>query len=442
MNRRTFIEKSTLGTLASIGIPSLVPASVFGKNAPSNRTTVGFIGTGRQGFGANIPTMLAVEGVQIVSVCDVDSWRMTNAQNFVNAHYAKQKNEINYKGCAAKSDFRDLINDKKIDALMISTPDHWHVAMGILAAKAKKPFSIEKPLSLSVYQGRMLAEAVKKAGIINRVDSEFRSVRLQNFPIELIKNGHLGKLERIEITFPSDPNPVPAQPDMPVPSELNYDMWLGPAPEVPYTQMRVHDLKQTNKRPNWIRIDTYSQGMISNWGAHYFDLCQWANDTEYSGPIEVEGFGEFPKSLWNTMINFKVKYKYANGVEMTCEQTPSSKPSITYYGSKAWIKVDNYPGVLSASNPALLKIKPEKGQIDFSNILMDKNDFIKGIRENKATLEPIEVGHRTVSIAQIGLIACQTQEKLKWNPDKEIFEGNNAANALLAAPLARKEWTL
>jgi myo-inositol 2-dehydrogenase / D-chiro-inositol 1-dehydrogenase len=439
MKRRDFLKNTAL-TTAAMGFPTIVPASVFGKNAPSNRITVGFIGTGRQVFGANLPQMMAVEGVQVVSVCDVDAWRRAEAQKVVNDFYAKQKGVTNYKGCQSVGDYRDVINDKEIDALMISTPDHWHIPMGLMAAKAKKHFTIEKPLSLSVQQGRQLADAVKKYGVIARTDSEFRSVRKQNFAVELVRNGHLGDLQRVEITFPSDPTPVPTQADMAVPSGLNYDMWLGPAPFVPYTQMRVHDLNQTNKRPNWMRIDTYAQGMIANWGAHYFDMAQWANNSEYSGPVEVEGKGEFPKSLWNTMINFKVAYKYANGVEMTCEQSPTSKPSIKYIGSKEWVRIDGYPGEATSSNPALLDLKPKSGELDLTNILWDKNDFIQGVRQNKQTLEPIEVGHRSITISQIGLIACQIGEKLKWQPEKELFEGNNAANALLAAPLLRDKW--
>lgn len=439
MKRRHFIRNTAL-TVAAIGAPSIVPSSVFGKNAPSNRITVGFIGTGRQVFGHNLPQMMSVEGVQVTTVCDVDLWRRTEAQKVVNDFYAKKNGVTSYKGCQSVGDYRDVINDRKIDALMISTPDHWHIPMGLMAAKAKKHFAIEKPLSLTVQQGRQLADAVKEYGIIARIDSEFRSVRNQNIGVELVRNGYLGDLKRIEITFPSDPTPVTTQPDMPVPAGLNYDMWLGPAPFVPYTQMRVHDLNQTSKRPNWMRIDTYAQGMIANWGAHYFDLAQWANNSENSGPIEVHGTGVFPKSIWNTMINFKVSYKYANGLELTCEQTPTSIPSIKYIGSKEWVKIDGFPGKATSSNPSLLGLKPKMGEMDLSGVLWDKNDFIQGVRNQEQTLEPIEVGHRSITIAQIGLIACQIGEKLKWVPEKELFDGNNAANALLAAPILRNKW--
>jgi predicted dehydrogenase len=435
MDRREFLMKSACAASATV-----LPASVFGTVAPGNRVNVGFIGTGRQAFGANLKQMLAVPGVQVVTVCDVDSWRMAEAQKYVNNFYANRDNLSSYNGCTTRADFRDVIHDLNIDALMISVPDHWHTTMGTMAAKAKKHFAMEKPLSLSVQQGRSLSDVVKTYGVTARTDSEFRSVRVQSHAVELVRNGHIGKLQRVEITFPSDPHPVIDAPDMPVPPELNYEMWLGPAPEVPYTEKRVHDVKQTNLRPNWMRLSTYAQGMISNWGAHYFDMVQWANRSEDSGPVEVEGHGDFPNALWDTMINFKVRYRYANGLEMTCEQTPTSTPAITYFGSDGWIKVDKYPGVMTSSKPALVTHEPEKGEEDFSKTLWDKNDFIASIREGRPTLIPIEVGHRDITISQIGLIACQTQEKLTWDPAKEMFKNSNRANAMLAAPIARGEW--
>ncbi|MCY7350251.1 MAG: Gfo/Idh/MocA family oxidoreductase [Cytophagaceae bacterium] len=447
MNRRDFLKNSTLAT-ASFGIPTLVPASVFGKNAPSNRITIGVIGTGRQGYGqnlqgasvANVPGILSLPDAQVVAVCDVDSWRMEQARQLIDAHYAKQTPGGTFKGCATHGDFREVLARKDIDAVMISTPDHWHVPMGILAARAKKHISCEKPLSLSVQQGRELVDVLKKTGVVNRTDSEFRSIRVQNQAVELVRNGRIGVLQKIEIAFPSDPTPVPIQADMPVPKELNYEMWLGPAPSVPYTEIRVHTPFDLKKRPNWMRVSTYAQGMIANWGAHYFDVAQWANNSEHSGPVEVQGSGEFPHSLWNSMINFNVSFRYANGVEMTCLQSPTSKPYIKYIGSEGGILVEAYPGKMTLSNPKLLDSKPTGQELDFSTILSDKGDFIASIKANRPTFEPIEVGHRTISISQIGLIACQVGEKLTWDPAKERFENNNAANALLAAPLARKEW--
>jgi myo-inositol 2-dehydrogenase/D-chiro-inositol 1-dehydrogenase len=447
MERREFLKGSTL-VAAAIGFPTIVPATVLGQNAPSNRIHVGMIGTGRQGFGQNlqgaagvenVPGMLDIADAQVVAVCDVDTWRLERVRSLVDSRYGARSQRGSYKACKVYQDFREALADKDVDAVMISTPDHWHVPMAIMAAKAKKHISCEKPMSLSVQQGRRLVETVKESGVINRNDSEFRSMRLHSRGVELVRNGRIGRLERIEIVFPLDPPPVPVQVDMPVPKELDYEMWLGPAARVPYTDMRVHTPYDHVKRPNWMRVDTYAQGMIANWGAHYFDMAQWANDTERTGPVEVAGKGEFPKSLWNTMINFEVSYRYANGVEMMCKQTPDSKPSMKYLGSKGWILVTGYNGEITASDPRVLAPR-EPGELNFSSELSDKADFIAGIKQNKPTFEPLETGHRNITISQIGLIACQLEQKLKWNPDTELFEGNNQANALLVEPLYRRPW--
>jgi myo-inositol 2-dehydrogenase/D-chiro-inositol 1-dehydrogenase len=210
MDRRNFLKNSSLAAVTTVGIPTLVPASVLGRatlgknrstgglTAPSDRITVGMIGTGRQGYGqnlqgakgvTNVPGLLDLPDAQVVAVCDVDSWRMEEARKLVDGRYAKNSPTGKYKGCSTHLDFREILNRKDIDAVMISTPDHWHVPMGILAAKAKKHISSEKPLSLSVHQGRELVEAVRKAGVVNRTDSEFRSMRIHNQPVELVRNG-------------------------------------------------------------------------------------------------------------------------------------------------------------------------------------------------------------------------------------------------------------
>ncbi len=446
VKRREFLKQSALAA-AAVGFPTIVPSSVFGALAPSNRISVGCIGTGRQGYGqnlqgahyANVPGLLDLADAQVVAICDVDSWRLEQARTLVDSRYAEKTGKASYKGVATYSDFQELLARPEIDAVMISTPDHWHVPTAILTAKAKKHISCEKPLSLTVHQGRQLVEAVRKSGVINRTDSEFRSLRTQNRAVELVRNGRIGTLRHVEVQFPSDPAPVPVQPDMPVPKELNYAMWLGPAQPVPYTEKRVHTPFDLKSRPNWMRVSTYAQGMIANWGAHYFDMVQWANNTEHSGPVKVKGRGEFPKSLWDSMINFEVTYEYANGVVLQCRQTPTSKPFIKYTGSTGWILVSTYDGYTTASDPAILA-DTSKGAFDFSTVLSDKGDWIASIKANKPTFEPLETGHRNMTISQIGLIACQLEEELRWDPEKELFEGNNAANALLAAPIASAPW--
>lgn len=430
MKRRQFLKQSLLYTAA----PAIVPASVFGANAPSNRITIGMIGTGRQGVKPNLAQLLKQPDAQVIAVCDVDRWRMSEAHKQTDAAYAERFGK-EYKGCQEHHDFREILARRDIDAVMISTPDFWHVPMGVLAARAGKHFAIEKPLSISIAQGRALAEAVKKYNVITRVDSEFRSLRPFNRLVELVRNGRLGKIHTVRVGLPTETEPVPPQPDSPAPPELDYEMWLGPMPRVPYTEKRVHNRHDLKSRPNWMRISDYANGMIANWGAHLFDVAQWALQTELTGPVAVEGAGEFSKGLWNTIRTFEIKYTYASGVVMTAK---TDKPYLRFEGSEGWAQAE-FPSGFNASNPAWLTYKAEKGELDLSGTLEDKADFLQAVRTRKPSLEPLEVGHRTITIAQMGMIVATLGYALKWNPDTEQFN-DNAANAMAKGTELRRPW--
>ena len=229
LSRRSFLKRAAGAAGAAFAAPMIVPASVFGVNAPSNRITLGFIGTGRQAAYANIPGFLHQPDAQAVAVCDVDSWRMEKAQKQVEDFYAQAKPSGNYKGCAVFRDWRELIARKEIDAVMISTPDHWHMVMASAALKAGKDVSCEKPLTRNIASGRKVADLVLKEKRVFCTDSEFRSFRWCHHAAQLVSNGKLGKLQRIITGTPKD-SALPQQPEMPVPPELDYEMWLGPAP--------------------------------------------------------------------------------------------------------------------------------------------------------------------------------------------------------------------
>lgn len=440
-SRRTFLSKSAQVAAGALAIPTLVPSSVFGKYAPSNRITVGMIGAGRQAYGANLPQLLKIPEIQVVSVCDTDSWRMEEMRKSIDAFYGLNTSSGKTKMAKTNKDFRALINNDEIDVLMISTPDHWHVPIGVMAAKAGKDFAIEKPLSLCIAHGRALSDAVKNYNVVTRIDSEFRSIKMFSRLAELIRNGRLGKLQHIEIGLPSDPPAIPSQPDMPVPDELDYEMWLGPAPYAPYTTNRVHSRNDLKSRPGWMRISTYANGMIANWGAHLFDIVQWANNSEHTGPVQIEGKGEFPKSLWNTPVNFDVDYTYSNGVTMNCHMEKKYYPYVKFTGSEGWALAE-YGKKMIASSDKILNYHREEGEISFDSVLGDKEDFIQSVKSRKPTLEPLEVGHRTVSIAQLGLIAMTLEGKLQWDPVKERFTNDNAANALLGGIELRSPWKI
>ena len=421
----------------SILAPTLIPASALGKNAPSNRITVGCIGCGRQMVNPNIPQLLQSPHGQVVAVCDVDTWRLANAQKQVDDYYSNEKNTT-FKGCKTFTDYRKLLLDKSIDAVMIASPDHWHAPMTIDAIHAGKHVSLEKAATTCIEHGRKMVDVIKKTKLITRNDSEFRTLPDMWKAVEIVRNGRIGKIKTIHIAVPPEwgefgSNALPPLPTMPVPAELDYDFWLGPAWEAPYTENRVHPIKSYG-RPGWLRITDYCNGMISSWGGHIASIMQWANDTEYTGPVEIEGTGDFFKGLGNTMNRFDIRYKFNNGVEVFYK---IDRAFLRFEGADGWVQID-YPDKLTASSPDLLNTPLGSSEKSFKVELSDKDDFLLAIKENRPTLEPLETAHRAVSVCQLGLIAVKIGSKLQWDPVKEDFIGDNAASAMLNVPVREK----
>ncbi len=439
--RRDFLKKTSLLAAGSLiipsfasGMPTIVPASVFGKKAPSNRVNIAAIGCGRQMVSPNIPQLLKSEHAQIVAACDVDSWRLANAQKQVNDFYSKQKGSA-YNGCKAYDDYRKILQNKDIDSVMLSLPDHWHVPMAIEAARAGKHISLEKPISTCVEHGKKLVAAIKKHNVITRNDSEFRTLPKITRAVELVRNGRIGTIQKIYVGVPPDMNgsALVHQPTMAVPTELNYDLWLGPAWEAPYTEKRVHAIKAYG-RPGWMRIDAYCNGMISNWGAHLMGIAQWGNNSEYTGPVSVEGAGTFDKGLWNTVNNFNIQYKYENGVELFYK---IERPYVRFEGTEGWIEIE-YPDKLTASSQAILDSKIGENELKIENLPSDKEDFCMSVKAGKQSLEPLETAHRTISMCQLGLISMKLETKVNWDHKKEEIIGDNAASAMLNIPIREK----
>lgn len=431
--RRAFLKKTVIGTVGAFAVPHVLPSYLFGKTAPGNRINVGVIGIGRQTISPNLPQFLNSPNAQVLAVCDVDSWRLANGQKQVNDFYS-QKKATTYKGCDAYDDFREVLARKDIDAVMIATPDHWHVPMAIEAARAGKHISLEKPMSTCIGHGKELMKAIKKYGIITRNDSEFRTLPKFARAVELVRNGRIGKIQRIAVAVPSDGPPLPVQPTMPVPAELNYDFWLGPAWEAPYTEKRVHDIKVNTNRPGWMRVDSYCNGMISNWGAHLMGIVQWGNNSEYTGPVSIDGNGEFDKGLWNTLNRFEIKYQYANGADVVFK---IERPYARFEGTEGWIQVE-YSDKLTASSQGILDSQLGSGETPFGGYLSDKEDFLMAVKNGKPSLEPLETAHRTISMCQLGLISIKMGSPIKWDPEKEEIIGNNAASAMLNIPIREK----
>lgn len=285
ITRREFLKNSAVAaTSTALLAPTIVPSSVLGTEAPSNRITVGMIGMGRQAVGSNLKFFLHSSDTQVVAVCDVDAWRLDNAQKAVEKHYAEERVSGTFKGCSIYKDFRELLARTDIDTVMISAPDHWHVPMAVAAARAGKDICCEKPLTLNIAEGRALSDTVKRYNRVFRTDSEFRSHSCFQRACELVLNGRIGRVHTIRTGVPAGDEACGPQQEMPVPEELDYELWQGPAPSAPYTEKRVQP-RHSYGRPGWMRVLDYCEGMVTNWGAHLNDIAQWGNGTERTGPV-------------------------------------------------------------------------------------------------------------------------------------------------------------
>jgi len=436
MKRRDFIQKSSATAAAGIFIPTIVPASVLGKNAPSNQINVGMVGTGRQAINANLKNgFLKLDNCRVIAVNDVDSWRMDLGAKTVNDAYSSAGK--NYHGVKKYNDYRELIANKDVDAVMISTADHWHAPATIAAALAGKHVCMEKAFSIAPMHGKAVVEAVKAKGVTGRLDSEFRSIREMNRAVELVHNNVIGKLVEVIVGVPGELNgsALGPQKTMPVPKELNYDMWLGPAFPAPYTMQRVHEPGTIDSRPGWLRISDYCNGMITNWGAHLNDIALWGMKKEYENPITVEGTGTFDKGIWHTINAFNLNYEYADRMKLTYM---IDVPFVKFIGENGWIRIE-YPNKLTASAGSILEFQPGSNDISYKDTLSDKADFLKGIETGKPTLEPLEVGYNVYLLTMMGLISITLGSKLNWDQKVGQFVDDNAANAMLTRPF-REKW--
>ena len=436
ITRRQFLKGSAVAATGFLA-PTIVPASVFGADAPSNRITIGFVGVGRMGMG-DLRELLGHKQAQIVAVCDVDSNRTTNARKTVEAHYAKQNAGSTYKGCAIYGDYRDLVARDDIDAVCVVTPDHWHALPSIAAAKAGKDIFLQKPLTLTIREGRVLSDTVRRYNRIFQVGSQQRSDTRFRQACELVRNGRIGKLHTVKVGFGTDPGTGP-EPPMPVPDNLDYEMWLGPAPWAAYTEKRVHP-KSGYGRPGWLRIAAYGAGMITGWGAHHNDIAQWGMGTEYTGPVEIQGQTEYPKDgSWDVHGDFSIEYTYANGVKVICTDNKKNKQGILFEGTEGWVYVKR--GQIDAQPKSLLTstIGPDEIRLYKSN--NHKANWLECIKSRAETIAPVEIGHRSCTVCLLGEIAMRLGRKLKWDPDKEQFIGDETANRMLWRPM-RSPWQL
>ncbi len=440
------VQPNRLTRRAVLGAFTIVPAHVLGKSAPSNLIQVAQIGCGRIARSMEFPGLLKNSSVcRIVAVCDLDSVRLVDAKSMIEKHYSGKFGQ-SYTSVKTYGDYREMLKDPSIDAVAISTPDHWHAQPTIEAALAGKDVFLQKPASLTIAEGRLMADTIARTGRIFQQGSQQRSDPAFRLACELVLNGRIGKVLEVFIGLPTDPaggNPAP----MPVPSNLNYDAWLGATPAVPYTEDRVHpqspDIRKRYERPGWLRLEQFGAGMITGWGAHHIDTAHVAMGLERSGPVEIVADASFPKQgLWDVHGSYHVRMKYPNGATMFISDKFVN--GVRFIGESGWIWVTRgryTPGqgnspTIAASDERWLKegIRPGEKRLHASPNNDHHLDWIEAIRSRKPAVAPAEDGHRSCTACLLAHAAMKTGRTLKWDVKAERFVGDEDANKLLSRP--------
>lgn len=446
-SRRSFLKTSGAAA-GALGFPAIVPSSVFGATAPSNRISIGAIGVGRISRGHDMPGVLQYTGVagrdnRIVAVCDLSVERLDSGKKFVDDQYTKRLGKP-YTGTLGYANYKELLANKDIDAVLISTPDHQHARLAVAAVQAGKDVYLQKPASLTIHEGRVMVEHVKTSGRILQVGSQQRSWKQFARAAELVRNGRIGTVQRVEVGLPGDPaggDPTP----QPVPAGFDYDAWLGSTPEVPYTLDRVMPTKGFD-RPGWLRMEQFGAGMITGWGAHHVDTAHWGMDTELTGPVEIWGQAEFPKAgLWDVHGSFRTYGSYANGVVMTI--SGSFENGIKWIGDKGWIFVCRDSGTtptggmgaaekaiipLRASDPKILESVIGPNEVHLYTADDQHGNWLDCIHSRKAPTAPAEIGHRACTTCLLHWMAMKTDHHIHWNPSTETVQGDDIAGSLLS----------
>lgn len=449
-SRRNFLKTTGIAATA-IGFPTIIPARVLGADAPSKKINVVQIGCGRIGRDMDMPGILRQDAARLVALCDIDSLRLGDGKAMVDGYYKKHNVGIQV---VTYADYHQALQHPDFDAVSISTPDHWHAEPVVAAALLGKDIYVQKPLTMTIEEGRAVSDIVRKNNCMFQIGSQQRSGAQFRIACEMVRSGRIGKLHTVKVGLPSDPAGGSTQ-EVPVPPNLNYDMWLGCTPLAPYTADRVHSQGATVReryanRPGWLRIEDYCLGMITGWGSHHVDIAHWGMDTELTGPIAIEAKAEFPTSgLWNVHGPYHIEMTYANGVTIVIDhQFPNG---VRFEGSDGWIFVTRGAERVTASDPvpkgaaakALQASKPEilstpLGEGDVRLHESPKGDhhldWITSIQTRKPGVTSVEQAHRSTSACITGWIGMKLGRKLKWDPEKEEFQGDDAANAMRSRP--------
>lgn len=433
ISRRHFLK--TAAAAGAMSFPLVVPASVLGKAgavSASERIVMGCIGLGTQGTGL-MRAFLGHKDVQVAAVCDVYESQRQKAKGIVDRHYGNHD-------CRTYNDFRAVCGRRDIDAVCVATPDHWHVLVSLEAARNGKDMYTEKALGLGVAWDTALRKACHRYGRVFQWGTQQRSERNFRFGCELVRNGRIGKLHTILVGVPHDFS-FPNQPLQPIPEGFDYDMWLGPAPQAPYTYQRCRPWTKEESYAIWYHISDYCLGGIGGyWGVHHVDIAQWGHGTDDTGPVEIEGTGVFPADgLADCATSWKVSHTYADGVTMVYMDNEQHKQGVTFQGSEGWVHVSR-SGIWAEPESLLTSVI---GQ-DEIHLVVSKGhqrNFLDAIKTREETICPVDVAVRTDTICHLTDICTRLGRRLRWDPVKEDFIDDAGASRMLKRPL-RSPWHL
>ena len=421
LSRRNFLRGSAAA--ASVTAFNIVPAHVLGQNAPSNKIAMAMIGVGGMGTG-NMGSFLGLDDVAVRVVCDVNTKKMEAAKKKVDDRYGNTD-------CQMTKDYREVCIRKDIDAVMIATPDHWHAFIGTFAARHGKDIYGEKPFTHDLLEGRALVDAVAQHGRVWQTGSWQRSSGEMRRAVELVRNGRIGKVVRVDVGLPSGGRGKPADPNAKIPEGLDWNFWLGPAPYRPFQGVFDWD---------WRWVLEWGGGQMMDWIGHHADIAQWGLGRDLTGPVSFEGYAPFePEGIYDSPKSYRYTCRYADGVELTVADSSQVKSGATWYGENGdWVWVDR--GHFEASTLKIRDSKIEAGELRLRSPGHQRN-FIDCVKNRDTTLTPAEVAHRSASIGHLGQIAMLTGRKIAWDPVKELILNDPAASALLGRT-PRGPWSL
>jgi predicted dehydrogenase len=428
---------------ASAAGPLIVPSRLFGADAPSNKITMGFIGVGWQG-GSNLGNFLGQDDCQVVAICDVDEKHLSDAVNKVNQRYGN-------KDCKAYKDFRELLARKDIDAVCISTPDHWHSIPAIAAANAGKDIFCEKPLSHTLGEGIAMVDAVEKNKVIWQTGSWQRGVASFRWAAELVQNGYIGKVTRVEVGLPGGHGDFAGtghdKPDSEPPAGVDYNTWVGPAKMRPFNPCIFHK--------NWRWNYNYGGGQLMDWIGHHCDIAHWGlanpkfgcGPDDAVGPKELSATADFPAedAIWNTASKFRVECKYPNNVDFIISGGHSDiGGGAKWIGPDGWVSVDR--GRFNASNKEWIREVQKLDKKEALDVQLYRSpghwrEFLDSVKSRKRTQTPVQIAHRSQTPGHLGYIAARTGRTLKWDAAKQQIIGDAEASKMIY-PKMRKPWHL